>query len=295
MIRLATVDSHQGAPAFPTVPLDGIEAAAGIDNRVNAPPGTVGLRLHMPLCWRETWLGLPEAAQLHERVATKDELIELMNVGFEEARRLRVKYVSIRASHATWEGILTGRHGYTDFDVLTALAEWIFLAVGDRDMGFDVLFENTWHAGLRWNEPKLADQFLTKLRHPRAAFAFDLGNYLLTLGGTTTESQDLRKIKNFMKTMGPGTTRFKSVIVHRPGAAPVASDLVRRIRASTDPAEKERLATQFDAAVDAHQPWVSAPLKELFEIVQPAYLVHRLRGEGTAWAEAVKRQDGLVR
>jgi hypothetical protein len=281
--------------SFPDPGLDGIEAACGAGNRATAPPGTVGLRLSMPLCWREAWLGLEEASKWLARVWTKDELIEHMTVGLEEARRLRVKYVVIRASHGTWEGILTGRHAYTDYDVLMALADWVYMAAGGSDHGYDLLFENTWHAGLRWNEPRLAEQFLAKLRHPRAGFAFDVAHYLLVSGGTTTETQDLRKLKNFAKTLGPAASKVRALVLHRPGKAPVASDLVKKLRASDDARQKEIWARKYDADVDAKQPWVSAPLKELVEIVNPAYVVHRLAGEGEEWAKAVKRQDALVK
>lgn len=294
MIRLASVPAHHDAPSYPSAGLDGIEAQAGADNRAHAPPGTVGLRLTLPLCWREAWLGLPEAAQLMSRVPTRDEMTDFLAAGIDEARRLRVKYVAIRASHGTPEGILTGRHAYTDYDVLMALAEWVFLAMGERDQGFEVLFENTWHAGLRWNEPKLAQQLLDRIRHPRLGFSLDVGAWLLVSGGTQTETQDLRRLKNFVKTLGPAAQRIRALVLRRPAVAPVASDLVKKVRASTDPSEKLRIATQYDAAVDAHQPWVSAPLKELVEAANPAYVIHRIKGEGAAWAEAVKRQDALL-
>ncbi|MEK7467045.1 MAG: hypothetical protein AAB074_06475 [Planctomycetota bacterium] len=294
MIRLASVPALPDSPSYPDAGLDGIEAMAGPDNRAHAPAGTVGLRLTLPLCWREAWLGLPEAAQLMTRVPTRDEMVEHLAAGIDEARRLRVKYVAIRASHGTPEGILTGRHGYTDYDVLMALAEWLFLAMGERDQGFEVLFENTWHAGLRWNEPKLAQQLLDKIRHPRVAFSLDVGAWLLVSGGTQTETADLRRLKNFAKTLGPIAQRFRALVMRRPANAPVASDLVKKVRATEDPSEKLKIAAQYDAAVDAHQPWVSAQLKELVEIVQPAYVIHRLKGEGAKWAEMVRRQDGLV-
>lgn len=294
-MRLASVPGHRDAPAFPDPGLDGLEAACDADNRAHVPPGTAGLLLDMPICWREAWLGLPEAAQFHARVPTRDDLIEHLQAGIDEAKRLRVKYVTIRASHATPEGILTSRHAYTDYDVLEAMAEWVFLAMGERDQGFDVLFENTWHAGLRWNEPRLAERLLEKVRGPRAGFAFDVGHFLLVTGGPTTETADLRRLKNFFRTLGKLSSRIRALCLHRPGAAPVASDLVRKVRASQDPDEKAEIARKFDTAVDTHQPWVSAPLKELVEIVQPAYVVHRLRGEGEAWADAVRRQDALLK
>jgi hypothetical protein len=295
MIRLASIPALPGSGSYPDAGLDGVEAMAGPDNRANAPAGTIGLRLTLPLCWREAWLGLPEAAQLMTRVPTRDEMVEHLSAGIDEARRLRVKYVAIRASHGTPEGILTGRHGYTDYDVLMALAEWLFLAMGERDQGFEVLFENTWHAGLRWNEPKLAQQLLDKIRHPRVAFSLDVGAWLLVSGGTQTETADLRRLKNFAKTLGPLAQRFRAIVMRRPANAPVASDLVKKVRATEIPSEKLKIAAQYDAAVDAHLPWVSAQLKELVEIVQPEYVIHRLGGDGAKWAEAVKRQDGLVK
>lgn len=295
MIRLATVPASADAPSYPNPGLDGLEAQAGPDNRANAPAGTVGLRLALPLCWREAWLGLPEAAQLMHRVPSRDEMVEFLAGGIDEARRLKVKYVAIRASHGTPEGILSGRHGYTDYDVLMALAEWLFLAMGERDQGFEVLFENTWHAGLRWTEPKLADKLLEKIRHPRVGFSFDVGAWLLVSGGTQTEAQDLRRLKNFMKSLSPTmVARFRSLVLRRPAKAPVASEMVKKVRGTDGPGEKLKIAASFDAAVDAHQPWVSAPMKELVEIVNPEYLVHRLGGQGSAWADAVKRQDALL-
>ncbi len=295
MIRLASVPALPDSPSYPSVGLDGIEAMAGPDNRAQAPAGTIGLRLTLPLCWREAWLGLPEASQLMSRVPTKDEMTDHMAAGIDEARRLKVKYVAIRASHGTPEGILTGRHGYTDYDVLMALAEWVFLSMGERDQGFEVLFENTWHAGLRWNEPKLAQQLLDKIRHPRIGFSLDVGAWLLVSGGLQTETQDLRRLRNFVKSLGPIAQKFRALVLRRPANAPVASDLVKKVRASNDASEKLKIAAQYDAAVDAHQPWVSAPLKELVEIINPAYVIHRLKGEGASWAEMVKRQDALVK
>jgi hypothetical protein len=56
-----------------------------------------------------------------------------------------------------------------------------------------------------------------------------------------------------------------------------------------------KIAREFDAAVDNHRPWVSAALKELVDEMHPAYVVHRLRGQGAAWEDAVKKQDALLR
>jgi len=293
-MRLASVPAQRDAGSYPDPGLDGLEAACGPDNRVRDSDGVVGLQLDMPLCWREAWLGLPEASQHHARVPTRDELVEHLAAGIDEARRLGVKYVTIRASHATPEGILTSRHAYTDFDVLEAFGDWVYLAMGERDQGFEVLFENTWHAGLRWSEPRHAEGLLRKVRHPRAGFALDLGHWLLTSGGATTETADLRRLRNFVKGLGKLAPRIRALCIHRPGAAPVASDLVKRVRASGDPEEKLQIATTFDAAVDTHRPWVSAPLKELVEVVAPGYVIHRLRGEGEAWMQAVQKQDLLL-
>ncbi len=294
MITLASVPAAKDSPAYPDVGLDGIEAQCGPDNTAGAPPGTAGLVLAMPICWREAWMGLPEAARLLPTVPTREQYVEHLTTGLEEARRLRVKYVVIRASHGTPEGILSSRHPYSDYDVLEALLEWVYLAAGEKDLGYEILFENTWHAGLRWNEPRLAEHLLTKFKHPRVGFSFDVGKYLLTLGGTTTEQADMRRLRNFAKSLGKLTGKIRSLVLNRPGAAPVASELVRRVRASTDPAEIQKYAKEFDRAVNAQQPWVSAPLKELVEVMEPAYVVHRLGGSGAAWAEQVKKQHSLL-
>ena len=166
---------------------------------------------------------------------------------------------------------------HTDAEVIDAAAELLNELFRDVTDGPWLLLENLWYAGLRFTDPEMTARLLDRVKYPKTGLMLDTGHLLHTHTELKTQEDGVRCIHEMLDRHGSLCRHIKGVHLNQSltGSLIEATQAHPPVLAPTYAARSEQLF-RYVFAVDRHEPFTCAGVKELVERIAPEYLTYEL-------------------
>ena len=268
---------------------DGIELTCyDEDARGIVPAGRVrGLHMNCLPYWVEFWRGNLDACikEYDDRETvcavfggdTREALLDHYRKDLAHAKRYGVEYMVFHVCDGSVEETFTGRSRHTDAEVIDTAAELLNELFRDVTDGPWLLLENLWYAGLRFTDPEMTARLLDRVKYPKTGLMLDTGHLLHTHTELKTQEDGVRCIHEMLDRHGSLCRHIKGVHLNQSltGSLIEATQAHPPVLAPTYAARSEQLF-RYVFAVDRHEPFTCAGVKELVERIAPEYLTYEL-------------------
>ena len=302
---LITKDAIQAQSYLYSLGLDGIELFHyKKDSDVISAPvfPTVGVHLKYWPYWLDFWHGnkqclkkqfanVEELQKYFFGAANKEEWINAIKENIKNALSANPEYLVWHVSDADTENIFTFSFNHTDEEVITATAE-VFNAVSEIiPQNVMVLFENLWWPGLRLTNKKIVDTFFALLKRDNVGIMLDTGHLMNTNPALNNEEEAADYLCQTIENLGTAKELIYGIHLSSSISGEYVGSFERSVPASINP---EKIM-QHIAQIDRHQAWTSSKIKDLFNIVEPRYVVHELYyNDFQDLARLVRRQQTAI-
>jgi len=257
---------------------------------INLPPKGLVKGVHFPfwmswlLFWRGDWKKLEQQIGGRENAIryfggdTRDSMVRTHQWCAELAGRLEADYVVLHADHVFLEEAFTFQFVQQDADVLKATAEFANASLNGTGSEVNVLFENSWWPGLRFNDASVTRGFLDSLRQPRKGFVLDTGHLMNSNPQLVNEAEALKFVEKTLDELGDLVKDIRVVhlqksLTRRTGLATGLKALADFQRASTYE-EKYDVAYEYALSIDEHHAFCDQPLGRIVKRIKPDYLTY---------------------
>lgn len=193
------------------------------------------------------------------------------------AKRYGAEYMVFHVCDGSCEETFTGRSRHTDAEVIDAAAELLNeLMKGETD-GPWLLLENLWYAGHRFTDPEMTARLLERVQYPKTGLMLDTGHLLHTRTDLGTQEDGVRYIREMLDRHGDLIRRIRGVHLHQSltGAVIRETQAHPPKLAETYAGRSEQLFN-YVFAIDRHEPFTCAGVKELVAHIAPDYLTYEL-------------------
>lgn len=300
-------DEYGGVQNLPRVcaalGCDGVEVIH--DGCYKGPMPDSVLTLGYHLCfwpdWVDFWRG-DEAALLRKfgsRSAwvsfyggeTREALLRCYREDLKRAQSLHARYAVFHVSDASVEEQFLYRWEHTDAEVIDAAAELLNELTDGWDAPFPILLENQWWPGFRFNDPKLTERLLDRVRCPNVGLLLDTGHLLNTELSLKTQAEGADYILRMLDRHASLTERIKAMHLHYS----LSGDYVRAhtgvLPRDLSPDYMTRYGQNYAHIlnIDRHLPWTDASVARVVSRIAPDYLVHELAADSRAEKERAVR------
>lgn len=257
---------------------------------INLPPKDMVKGVHFPfwmswlLFWRGEWdklseqFGSEENALKYFAGRTPDSMVNTYRWCADLARQLEADYLVIHADHVYLEEAFTFRFVQQDIDVLKAAAEFANAALNGAETNIEVLFENSWWPGLRFNDASTTREFLGLLNQPRKGFVLDTGHLMNSNPDLTDEAEALEFIEETLEQLGDLVQDIR--VVHLQKSLAGQGNLGPRLKAladfrqATTFEQKFNVAYEYALSIDKHHAFCDESVKGIIERIKPDYLTY---------------------
>lgn len=263
---------------------------------------TVGVHLKYWPYWLDFWHGnkhclekqfanIEELKTYFFGAADKDEWINAIKENIKRALAENPEYIVWHVSDADTENIFTFSFNHTDEEVITATAE-VFNAVSDViPQNVMVLFENLWWPGLRLTNKKIVNTFFDLLKRDNVGIMLDTGHLMNTNPALNNEEEAADYLCKTIESLGKAKELIYGVHLSSSISGEYVGSFERSVPESLNPEKIMKHISQ----IDRHQAWTSSKIKDLFNIVQPRYVVHELYYDDLQeLAKLVKKQQSAM-
>ena len=223
--------------------------------------------------------------------SNKEEWINAIKENIKNALSANPEYLVWHVSDADTENIFTFSFNHTDEEVITATAE-VFNAVSEIiPQNVMVLFENLWWPGLRLTNKKIVDTFFALLKRDNVGIMLDTGHLMNTNPALNNEEEAADYLCQTIENLGTAKELIYGIHLSSSISGEYVGSFERSVPESINP---EKIM-QHIAQIDRHQAWTSSKIKDLFNIVEPRYVVHELYYDDFKdLAKLVRRQQAAI-
>lgn len=302
--------------------LDGLEVMPGPPHPVwDFLPGQVtGVHMRCTSDWLDFWRG--DTAALNREYGseavwaaqfggrTRDVLLQRAREDLDYARRVGAEYVVFHVTNIRTSDIFTYRFDYTDAEVIEAAADFINELLDGEPPSFYFLMENLWWPGLRFTDPAMTGELLSRVRYPKKGLMLDTGHLLHTNLGLQTQEEGVDYVMEMLHRHADFLCDVKGVHLHQSISGEYVKKLIGRgaelggadensawdgwladaggadedrsrdgqhecANGAPPPADyRERFARAMEHvfAIDSHDPFTNSRVPEILELVRPEYV-----------------------
>ena len=263
---------------------------------------TVGVHLKYWPYWLDFWHGnkqylrkqfasVEDLKTYFFGAANKEEWLNAIKENIKKALAAKPEYLVWHVSDADTENIFTFSFNHNDEEVITATAE-VFNAVSDViPRNVMVLFENLWWPGLRLTNKKIVDSFFALLKRDNVGIMLDTGHLMNTNPALHNEEEAAAYLCQTIENLGTAKELIYGIHLSSSISGEYVGSFERSVPESLNPEKIMKHISQ----IDRHQAWTSSKIKDLFNIVQPRYVVHELYYDDLQeLAKLVKKQQSAM-
>ena len=154
-----------------------------------------------------------------------------------------------------------------------------------------VLFENLWWPGLRLTNKKIVNTFFDLLKRDNVGIMLDTGHLMNTNPALNNEEEAADYLCKTIESLGKAKELIYGVHLSSSISGEYVGSFERSVPESLNPEKIMKHISQ----IDRHQAWTSSKIKDLFNIVQPRYVVHELYYDDLQeLAKLVKKQQSAM-
>ena len=209
--------------------------------------------------------------------STKKALVDRIRADFTNAERYGAEYVVFHVSDAGIEEAMTGTFRHSSAEVIDATCELLGEALSGARYRPLLLLENLWQPGLTLTDPAMTRRLLEGVPYENVGLMLDTGHLFHKNESIATQEDGLAYIHAMLDCHGALTERIRGVHLHQS----ITGDYARSVRVNPPVpgktyAERAWQMFTYAFAIDRHQPFTCAGVRELIERISPDYLTCEL-------------------
>lgn len=215
---------------------------------------------------RETWIK-------HYGGSTRDAVIRRYRKDLDDAHRWGAEYVVFHVSDATIEETFTLDYHRSDEEVIDAAIEMLNELLVSEDGSLIFLVENLWQPGLRFTRPEMTERLLNGIAYPNKGIMLDTGHLLHTDTKLRTQEEGLAYINSLLDAHRELCRYIRGIHLNQSLTGEYC-EAVRKAPPILGKTYRERTWQMFlhAFAVDKHEPFTCAGVRELVNRIGPEYL-----------------------
>lgn len=283
---------------------DGVELMYyGEDEKKIIPKEKVlGLHMHFFPFWVDFWRGNEPA--LYKEFDTrevweqcyggpdKEALIRRFKKDLECAHQYDVEYVVFHVSDASIEESFTWKYHHTDEEIVDAAAELINELFKGEDGKIALLLENLWQPGLKFTDPKITKRLLDQIKYPNKGIMLDTGHLLHTDTQIKTQEEGIAYIHRMLDAHGVLCKYIRGMHLNQSLTGDYCEDTKKNPPPMRETYQERYNQMFFHAfAVDKHEPFTCAGVKEMVDRINPEYLTFEFITADNAQHRAYLKQQ----
>jgi len=209
--------------------------------------------------------------------STKQALVDRVRADFANAERYGAEYVVFHVSDAGIGEAMRGVFRHTSAEVIDATCELLGDALSGARYRPLLLLENLWQPGLTLTDPAMTRRLLEGVPYENVGLMLDTGHLFHTNESIQTQEEGLSYINAMLDRHGAWTERIRGVHLHQS----ITGEYARSMR-TNPPVLKQTYSEgawqmfEYAFAVDRHQPFICAGVRDLIERISPDYLTYEL-------------------
>ncbi len=209
--------------------------------------------------------------------STKQALVDRVRADFASAERYGAEYVVFHVSDAGIREAMSGVFRHSSAEVIDGTCELLGEALSGAQYRPLLLLENLWQPGLTLTDPAATRRLLEGIPYENVGLMLDTGHLFHTNESIATQEEGLAYIHAMLNRHGALAERIRGVHLHQS----ITGDYTRSVRANppVPGGTYEERAWQmltYAFAVDRHQPFTCAGVRDLIERISPDYLTCEL-------------------
>lgn len=182
------------------------------------------------------------------------------------------KYMVMHIAEANPEEIFSYQFKYSDEKVLKTAARAFNKLVTTIPENVQFLFENLWWPGLRLTEPKLVEEFFSRIERKNVGLVLDTGHLMNTNPNLKTEEEGIDYVCQVLKNMGPLAKLIKVVHLN----CSISGTYLRHAGNKVPNDISLASCLQRVCKIDQHKPFTNPKVQNILEMIEPQYVVHEL-------------------
>ena len=204
-------------------------------------------------------------------------MMAMFREDLERAKRLDVRYVVFHVSNVKIPEYFSGRCAYRDEEVVDAAAELINELLDGHEYKFEFLLENLWWPGLTMTRPEITGRLLDQIHYPKTGIMLDTGHLLHTNLELQTQEEGIAYIKEMIRNHGDLAKRIRGIHLNQSLTGAYVKELYAKHLAMPKTYEERiSLCYQHVFQIDRHEPFTTRAVRELLEVIDPAYVTFEL-------------------
>ena len=243
----------------------------------------VGYHMQFYPTWLDFWKGNEE--RLFKEFDSKENweqyyggagravILKRLKKDLHMAHEYDAEYVVFHVSESTVEESFTWEYYYSDEDVVDAAAELLNELFKEEDGKIALLLENLWQPGLTFTRPEITKRLLDKIEYPNKGIMLDTGHLFHTNTALKTQEEGISYIHQMLDEHGELCKYIRGMHLNQS----LTGEYCERMK-NHPPQMDATFAGRYNQmffhayAVDKHEPFTGAGIKELVERISPEYL-----------------------
>ena len=265
---------------------DGLELMyLGEDTQgIISPQHVVGIHINNFHCWFDMWngderallneFGTLETIEQYYGGTGRDVIIDRVRRDLDVALRYGAEYVVLHISDSTIGESITRQFLHTDEQIIRASIELINTVFDDKPP-VKLLFENLWHPGLTFLDPKMTKLLFDGIEHKETGIMLDTGHLMLMNPSLRTEEEAVKYIDSLLDLHGPLCEKIMGIHLNKSLTGEVAKRYMEQPPEMPGSyLERVNILYEYIFKVETHLPFTGDGICGLIERIGPEYLVY---------------------